>query len=122
MSGLFGNGFNNSNKEDFNKCNCPHCRGGHIDEVQFEQEYESEWVGQSDAQSDEVAYFDEQIDPEELIQEYVEYLLHEVESEEDVSELMIEFFNHVFKYGVEQTYITELQTKIQLLSMLKNNY
>lgn len=127
MSGLFGF---NSNDDSFGRCNCPHCRGGHgidYENTAFFNEdgsytfYGDEFEdGQATFDSQEVVFMGEVDDPDEMIEDYIECLLDMVEDEDDVRELMNEFFTDVFRYAMEQSYMTDIQTKIQLLSYMRN--
>lgn len=101
------------------KCTCPHCRGGHalndipIDPIEYQE-------GSNIEIENNVSRVDiERHDPDELVRHYIEVVL-ECETPEDVEEVMQEFFDEVFLYALQETYINEIEGKIMALNLMKN--
>lgn len=125
--GIFDNQHNS-------KCNCPHCRGGHAclneecynqftnafndyeDEVSFFGDEENTHL---DIESNELLYEIESLSPEDIIEHYSE-LLEECSDMREVDELLVSFFEDVYAFALQEAYLSDVQTKINLLNLLKN--
>lgn len=105
---------------NYNKCECPHCRGGHG----FHQSVDEFYTNGSDFDytNEEISVHDlERVDPEELVEEYIGIIL-ECETPEDVEAIMREFFDEIFIYAVKETYINEVEAKIMQLNMINERF
>lgn len=104
---------NKKNSGSFNKCTCPHCRGGHgFDDMVFEsgKDYEFE---------NNVQAIDFEVDnPEDIVEQYIEAVL-ECDDEDEVAEVINEFFDVVYNLAVKDTFLAEIEGKIMALNMMK---
>lgn len=105
--GMFG-----KKKHNVNKCNCPHCRGGHLDPLKFESG--SEYDVEHDVLEFEVA------DLEDIVENYIEQIL-ECEDEDEVAETVYDFYDELYKAILSEIYIGDIQGRIEALNMLKND-
>lgn len=73
-------------------------------------------------QEDDVDVFDMTIaDPEELAESYINAVL-ECENEEEVSEVMLEFFEAVSAYTIQEIYVADVKAKIEALKLIRKAY
>jgi uncharacterized protein YerC len=101
------------------KCNCPHCRGGHSHNHLSDIEYNS---GSDYDVTEEISAVDiEREDPQEIIDQYLEAIL-ECENPEEVEEVLYEFFDDIFVHAMQETFITEIESKIMSLNLLKEGF
>jgi hypothetical protein len=101
-------------KEHNNKCTCMHCRGGHNVPLANENENQIHY----EIDTNETVFEAEQFTPEEIIQEALD-LIAESETLEEIQEILIEFFEVVSAYTVEEIYLSDIKAKIEVLNMLK---
>jgi hypothetical protein len=111
---------NSSDKyNNYNKCNCPHCRGGHGINNNLGLDFNN--GSQYDVEEEISAIDVDRIDPEDLIEQYIEAVL-ECECPEEVEEVMYEFFDEVFVHAMQETYISDIEGKIMALNILKDGF
>lgn len=110
--------FNRNNNNKSHKCNCPHCRGGHVD---YGSNIDYDSNSEYDVNHDEIGIELDRLDPEELVNQYIEDIL-ECDDEEEVAELIYDLFDEVFAYAMQEAYIADIEAKIQALHMIKNEF
>lgn len=107
--------YNKHNK----KCNCPHCRGGHT--PSFHNDFHELNGANVDVNNEMHSIQIERLDPEDLVDQYVEAVL-QCDTSEEVDEVMREFFDEVFIYAMQETYMSEIEGKIKALRLLEQEF
>jgi len=107
-------------KNNFGKCTCPHCRGGCGYQAKPQpQDMTFNTAGQQHDITNEVSAIEiERLDPEDIVAQYLEEVL-ECESPEEVKDVLVEFFDEVFAHAIQEAWITDIESKILALNVMK---
>lgn len=95
------------------KCSCMHCRGGHV-ELPSDNNNHTHY----NIENNEFLFEVDQTTPEELLAEYLEAIL-DCTNKEEVAEILAFFFEDVSAMAIQELYLAEIQSKIEVLNMLK---
>lgn len=108
-------------KDNSKKCNCPHCRGGSHEPLFSADEFFYNGGQELDI-TEEISSIDlVREDPSEIVEQYIEAIL-ECESPDEVNDVMYAFFDDVFVHAMQETYITEIEAKIQALQLIRDGF